>query len=164
MVLMVFFNSRISPRTSTVIFFDRSPVATAVVTSAIFRTWAVKLPAIEFPRSVKSFQCLRTASRRGASYFRGERTELVHHGVDRVLELRDFAFHIDRDLFGEIAIGDSGGNKGNVSDLCGKVTGHKIHAVGQVFPGAGNARHFSLAAEDSFRTHFAGHTCYFRGE
>ena len=31
-VLMVFFSSRISPFTSTVIFFDRSPLATAVVT------------------------------------------------------------------------------------------------------------------------------------
>jgi len=32
MTLIVFFSSRISPRTSTVIFFDRSPLATAVVT------------------------------------------------------------------------------------------------------------------------------------
>ena len=38
MVLMVFFSSRISPRTSTVIFFERSPFATAVVTSAMLRT------------------------------------------------------------------------------------------------------------------------------
>ena len=38
MVLMVDFSSRISPRTSTVIFFDRSPFATAVVTSAMLRT------------------------------------------------------------------------------------------------------------------------------
>ena len=37
-VLMVFFSSRISPFTSTVIFCDRSPAATAVVTSAMFRT------------------------------------------------------------------------------------------------------------------------------
>jgi hypothetical protein len=37
-VLMVDFNSRISPRTSTVIFLDRSPFATAVVTSAMLRT------------------------------------------------------------------------------------------------------------------------------
>ena len=37
-VLMVFFSSRISPRTSTVIFFDRSPFATAVVTAAMLRT------------------------------------------------------------------------------------------------------------------------------
>ncbi len=39
MVLMVSFNCRISPRTSTVILRDRSPRATAVVTSAILRTW-----------------------------------------------------------------------------------------------------------------------------
>ncbi len=38
-VLMVFFSSRISPFTSTVILRDRSPRATAVVTSAMLRTW-----------------------------------------------------------------------------------------------------------------------------
>ena len=52
MVLMVFFSSRISPRTSTVILRDRSPLATAVVTSAMFRTWAVRFDAIEFTESV----------------------------------------------------------------------------------------------------------------
>ena len=52
---MVFFSSRISPFTSTVILRDRSPRATAVVTSAMFRTWPVKLPAIEFTESVRSF-------------------------------------------------------------------------------------------------------------
>ncbi len=56
MVLMVFFSSRISPFTSTVIFLDRSPAATAVVTSAMFRTWDVRLPAMKFTESVKSFQ------------------------------------------------------------------------------------------------------------
>ena len=55
MVLIVFFSSRISPRTSTVIFFDRSPVATAVVTWAMLRTCAVRLPPIEFTLSVRSF-------------------------------------------------------------------------------------------------------------
>ena len=38
------------------IFFDRSPLATAVVTSAMLRTWAVRLPAIELTLSVRSFQ------------------------------------------------------------------------------------------------------------
>ncbi len=38
MVLTVFFNSRISPLTSTVILRDRSPAATALVTSAMLRT------------------------------------------------------------------------------------------------------------------------------
>ena len=52
---MVFLSSRISPFTSTVIFFDRSPLATAVVTSAMLRTWPVRLPAIELTLSVRSF-------------------------------------------------------------------------------------------------------------
>ena len=38
------------------IFFERSPFATAIVTSAMFRTWAVKLEAMELTLSVKSFQ------------------------------------------------------------------------------------------------------------
>ena len=42
-VLMASFSCRISPRTSTVIFFDRSPLATAIVTSAMLRTCAVRL-------------------------------------------------------------------------------------------------------------------------
>jgi hypothetical protein len=33
-------------RTSTVIFLDRSPLATAVVTSAMLRTWPVRLAAM----------------------------------------------------------------------------------------------------------------------
>ena len=56
MVLMVFFSSRISPFTSTVILRERSPRATAVVTSAMLRTWAVRLPAMELTLSVRSFQ------------------------------------------------------------------------------------------------------------
>ncbi len=56
MVLMVFFSSRISPRTSTVILRERSPLATAVVTSAMFRTCEVRLPAMKFTLSVRSFQ------------------------------------------------------------------------------------------------------------
>ena len=56
MVLMVSFSSRISPETSTVILRLRSPRATAVVTWAILRTWAVRLPHMAFTESVRSFQ------------------------------------------------------------------------------------------------------------
>ena len=56
MVLMVFLSSRISPFTSTVILRERSPRATAVVTSAMLRTWPVRLPAMELTESVRSFQ------------------------------------------------------------------------------------------------------------
>ena len=55
-VLMVFLSSRNSPLTSTVIFFVRSPLATAVVTAAMLRTWPVRLPAIRLTLSVRSFQ------------------------------------------------------------------------------------------------------------
>ena len=53
---MASLSCRISPRTSTVIFFDRSPLATAIVTSAMLRTWPVRLLAIELTLSVRSFQ------------------------------------------------------------------------------------------------------------
>src|SRR5437762_774934 len=53
---MVSFSSRISPETSTVILRDRSPRATAVVTSAMLRTCAVRLPHIALTVSVKSVQ------------------------------------------------------------------------------------------------------------
>ena len=53
-VLMASFSCRISPRTSTVIFLERSPLATAMVTSAMLRTWAVRLLAMELTLSVRS--------------------------------------------------------------------------------------------------------------
>ena len=53
---MVSFSCRISPFTSTVILRDRSPRAMAVVTSAMLRTWPVRLRAIELTLSVRSFQ------------------------------------------------------------------------------------------------------------
>ncbi|OSY49336.1 hypothetical protein BG846_05099 [Streptomyces fradiae ATCC 10745 = DSM 40063] len=54
-VLTVFFSSSISPATCTVTFRDRSPLATAVVTSAMSRTWAVSRYAIVLTESVRSF-------------------------------------------------------------------------------------------------------------
>src|SRR3569833_2457817 len=61
MVLIVFLSSRISPFTSTVIFFDKSPFATAVVTSAILRICPVRLPAMLLTESVKSYQVPATS-------------------------------------------------------------------------------------------------------
>ena len=55
-VLSVSFSCRSSPRTSTVIFFDRSPLAIAVATSAMLRTCAVRFEAMKLTLSVKSFQ------------------------------------------------------------------------------------------------------------
>src|SRR5205807_2232815 len=55
-VLMVSFSSATSPLASTVIFWDRSPRATAVVTWAMLRTWLVRLAASWLTLSVRSFQ------------------------------------------------------------------------------------------------------------
>ncbi len=77
----------------------------AVATSAMLRTWPVRLPAIEFTLSVKSFHvpatpgtCGLTAElafgadfARNARHFGGEGVELVHHGVERFLQQKDFA-------------------------------------------------------------------------
>ena len=40
--------------------------------------------------------------------------------------------------------------------------GHGVHGVGQVLPGAGDARHLGLAAEPAFGAHFARHAGHFR--
>ena len=53
-VLIVSLSSKISPLASTVIFFERSPFATAVVTVAMFRTCSVSEPAMKFTLSVRS--------------------------------------------------------------------------------------------------------------
>src|SRR5207245_5289658 len=90
--------------------------------------------------------------------------ELIHHRVDRVLELEDFAFHVNGNLLGQVAGGDGGGDVSDVADLAGQVAGHEVDAVGQVFPGAGHAADVGLAAQLAFRADLAGHTRHFRGE
>ena len=49
--------------------------------------------------------------------FRGETAQLIHHGVDRVFELEDLAADIDRDLLGQVAVGDGDGDIGDVAHL-----------------------------------------------
>ena len=68
---------------------------------------------------------------RHARHFAGERVELVHHGVDGVLQLQNFAAHVHRDLARQVALGHRGGHLGDVADLRGQVAGHGVHRVGQ---------------------------------
>src|SRR4026207_2190113 len=98
MVLTVDLSARISPLTSTVIFFERSPFATAVVTSAMLRTWPVRFAAIEFTLSVRSFHVPATPGTRAwpphlpppppphpgprPCLSRGEAVQRAHHGVN----------------------------------------------------------------------------------
>src|SRR5207247_2230298 len=99
-----------------------------------------------------------------AADLRGERVQLVHHRVDGVLEFENFTAHVHRDLALEVAVGDGGGDFGDVSHLGREVVGHRIDVVGQILPGAGHAFDFSLPAQLAFRAHFAGHTRDFRSK
>ena len=96
MVLIASLSWRISPRTSTVIFLERSPLATEMVTSAMLRTWPVRLLAMPLTLSVRSFQVpatpltsawppsLPSVPTSWATRVTSEakRVELIHHAVD----------------------------------------------------------------------------------
>ena len=71
----------------------------------MLRTWEVRLPAMKFTLSVRSFQVPADASHVGlaaqlafgadfarhAGHFGSEGVQLVHHRVDGVLQFQDFA-------------------------------------------------------------------------
>lgn len=59
-VLMVCASAATSPFASTLIFCDRSPLATAVATWAMERTCPVRLEAMTLTLSVRSFQVPET--------------------------------------------------------------------------------------------------------
>src|SRR5262249_7546759 len=134
-VLIVFLSWRISPFASTVILRLRSPWATAVVTSAMLRTWLVRLSAVQLtaslqprPRPRPSTALFRSAElalgadlARDARHLVGERRELVDHRVDRVLELEHLALDVDGDLLRQVAVRDRRRHLGDVAHLAGEV-------------------------------------------
>src|SRR5829696_4970894 len=143
MMFTVFFSSRISPFTSTVIFRDRSPLATAVVTAAMLRTWAVRLPAMPFTESVRSFHVPLTPSTRACppsfpSVPTSRATRVTSDANERnwstivlmVLQFEEFALHVHRDLAGEVAVRHGGRHFGHVPHLRGEVSGHAVDGVG----------------------------------
>src|SRR6202012_4172103 len=101
---------------------------------------------------------------RDARHLTGERVELVDHRVDRALELENFAARIDGDLAREVAVGDGGGDVGDVADLGGQVTGHRVDRVGEILPRPGDAAVLGLTAELPFGADFAGDARDFRRE
>src|SRR5262249_28268256 len=90
--------------------------------------------------------------------------ELVHPLVDGVLELENFAFYVDGDLARQVAARHRGRYFGNVADLRGEIRGEQVDVVGEVLPGAGNARHVGLAAETAFGADLARHARHFAGK
>ena len=101
---------------------------------------------------------------RDAGHLGGEAVELVDHRVDGVLQLEDFAFHIDGDLAAQVAARDRRGDIGDISDLGGEVGAHRVHRVGKVLPGAGNAGHLRLTAEPALGADLARDAGHLRRE
>src|SRR5207248_2357235 len=101
---------------------------------------------------------------RHARDFTGKGVELVHHGVERLLQLKDFAGDVHGDFLGEVAARDRGCDVGDVADLSGQVRGHEVDVVGEVLPGAGDAGNHARPAAVAFGADFARHTRHFGGE
>ena len=175
---MVFFSSRISPLTSTVIFLDRSPLATAVVTSAMLRTWPVRLLAIELTLSVRSFQVPATpltsawppslpsvptsrATRvtSEANEFSWSTIVLMVFFSSRISPLTSTVIFLDRSPLATAVV-----TSAMLRTWPVRLLGHRVDVVGQVLPGAGHALDLGLAAELAFGADFAGHARHFRGE
>ena len=116
-VLSVSFSCRISPRTSTVILRDRSPLAMAVATSAMLRTWRGQVAGHRVHAVGQVLPGAGDARHRGlaaelavgadlarhARHLGGEGVQLVDHRVDGLLQLQDLAADVDRDLLREVA-------------------------------------------------------------
>src|SRR5262249_7824747 len=92
------------------------------------------------------------------------RTQLIDHRVDGLLQLQDLAAHVDRDLARQVAAGDGGGHLGDIAHLAGEVAGHRVDVVGQVLPGAGDARHHRLTAELALGADLAPHAGHLGGK
>src|SRR5262249_8508795 len=101
---------------------------------------------------------------RNTSDFRSEGVELVHHPIDGVLQLLDFAFYIHSDLFGEVAVGHRCGHVGDVAHLTSEVAGHKLDAACKILPLSPFPTRLPFAPELSVGADFARHACDFGSE
>ncbi len=175
---MVFFSSRISPFTSTVILRDRSPRAIDVATSAMLRTWPVRFDAIELTLSVRSFHVPATPGTTAwppslpsvptsratrvtsdANAFSWSTIVLMVFFSSRISPFTSTVILRDRS---PLAIG--GRDVGDVAHLAGQVRRHRVDVVGQVLPGAGDAGHLGLAAQLAFGADLARDAGHFRRE
>src|SRR6185312_294144 len=80
----------------------------------------------------------------------GEDGQRFGHAVDGVGQRGDFALGLDRQLLAEVARGYRGHHPRDAAHLGGQVRGHRIDVVGQVLPGARDARYTCLAAQVAF--------------
>src|SRR5205823_12655062 len=81
--------------------------------------------------------------------------ELVHHRVDRVLELEDLAFHVHRDLAREVSPRHGRRHVGDVPHLSREDDSPRLHSLAYVVRRPRHANHIRLAAEPPLGTDLA---------
>ena len=96
--------------------------------------------------------------------FARETVELIHHRVDGVFQLKNFALHIDGDFSRQVPFRHRRRHLGNVAHLRGKITGHGIHGIRKVLPGARNTGDVRLTTQSALAAHFARHARHFSRE
>src|SRR5206468_2869582 len=106
----------------------------------------------------------RTHFSRHTRYFRCECVKLVHHDVNGVLQLQNFALRVDVHLALPISLRDGRRHTCDVTDLVGEVARHEVDVIRQILPHAADVLHLRLTAQLTFRTHFARHARNFRCE
>src|SRR2546430_2433854 len=178
MLLIVSATAAISPFASTVNLRSRSPLATPVTTFAMPRTWLVKLAAMRFTLSVRSFQvpdtpCTWACPPSFPSVPTSRATRVTSDAKElswstmvltvflssRISPFTSTVIFLERSPLAT-ALGDVG----DVAALAGQVAGHEVHAVGQFLPRARHAGDARLAAEPAVRADLAGHARHLRGE
>ena len=101
---------------------------------------------------------------RHARHFTGKRVQLIHHGVDGVLQFQNFTFNVGSNFPGKVAARHGGGHFGNVTHLRREVGTHGVDRVGQIFPGTGHVAHLRLPTQLAFGTYFTRHARNFKSE
>src|SRR5712672_46715 len=101
---------------------------------------------------------------RDASDLAGKGIKLVDHGVNRILQLQNLAFDVDRDLAVEVTARHRSRDLGDVTDLRSEVAAHGVDGVGQVLPCPSRSRNERLHAEPALRPDLARDTGHLRGE
>src|SRR5581483_5767487 len=155
----------------------RSPLVTAVVTSAMARTWLVRFSASRLTLPVRSFQvpaapgtCAWPPSRPSTPTSRATVVTCSANVASvsvMLLMVSASAATSPFDLtarFCLVAVGDRGHHFDDAAHLFGQVGGHHVHGVGQVLPSAGHAGHDRLAAEQALGADFAGDASHFRSK
>jgi len=79
-------------------------------------------------------------------------------------QFENLAFHVDRDLFRQVAAGERLGHVGDIAHLARQVAGHEVDAIGQIAPRAGRTGNAGLAAQFSLGADLAGDARHLRRE